>query len=142
MNTTLTGAAATFTAATTSNGTDATCVLSGTMASYTDDNLDIAQPWTITLTATPTAIGTVTAPTALSAASMLYGTDTTTTGITNPPFPFADHSAPVSDPPAVNLALAGLPMPLGFGLGGGKGLTEPGRRSAHTNLRPRLWTWA
>ncbi len=136
--TTLTGAPATFTAVT-SNDPNAVCYLSSTQVDCVNkaggttlgrlaaSGEAAAQltDWDLTLTVAPTAAGTVTAEanaTTIVPDGGFYGSDTTTTTITAPAFPFTGFFAPVNNLPTENSMKAGRAVPVKFALGGDQGL--------------------
>ncbi|MGI5159362.1 PxKF domain-containing protein [Microbispora sp. CA-102843] len=118
---TLSGAAATFTAAQTSDWFWA-CDIQGTTAHCWNLAM-LDMPVSITLTVLPTAAGTVTAS-ASASGNWINGTDTTTTQVGNPTpaFPFTGFFQPVNNLPIVNTVNAGRAIPVKFSLGGGQGL--------------------
>ncbi|WP_406502909.1 PxKF domain-containing protein [Streptomyces sp. NBC_00212] len=117
---TLSGAAATFTAVTSSNPNDA-CFANGVHA-HCDNAGYHGTSETITLTVLPTAAGTVTASAA--AVGDAYGSDSTTTTITaaGPVYTFSGFFQPVDNPPTVNTMNAGRAVPVKFSLSGNQGL--------------------
>ena len=119
VTTSLSGAAATFTNVTDTEGLS--CFLpSPTQVDCHADHPGFIGPDTITLTVLPTAAGTVTANTTLNATTP--GTDSTSTTIGNPTFPFTGFQAPVQNPPTLNQVNAGRAIPMKFSLGGDQGL--------------------
>ncbi|NNH75249.1 hypothetical protein HLB23_36275 [Nocardia uniformis] len=115
----LSGAAATFTGV--SNNGTMDCTASGTHALCLNYN-NTPFPAVVTLTVLPTATGTVTANAVAEINASPDGTDSTTTTIGNPAFPFTGFFAPVDNPPTVNTMKAGAAVPVKFGLGGDQGL--------------------
>ncbi|KOU52307.1 PxKF domain-containing protein [Streptomyces sp. WM6378] len=117
----LSGAAATFTGATTTNSL-MSCSTSGTHAECDPTADPGTGAFTVTTTVLPTAAGTVTANADLQA--MPDNTDSTTTTITpaGPVFTFTGFFQPVDNPPTVNTMKAGRAVPVKFSLSGNQGL--------------------
>ena len=138
VTTTLSGAAAAFTAVTTNAPGNTTCTLTAAQVACTESDIGTGNTpatYLVTLTVTPAAAGTVTAATALGGGGpgSHSGTASTTTTITAL-FPFTGFFSPVDNPPTVNMVKAGQSIPIKFSLGSdlGLGIIAAGYPTAQT----------